>query len=118
MELVSKSKTGVNGRNAEESVDNTGLPTCCVLVAEIPVEEFIQFLDDETEIDRNASKLLEYPVFSANDVSWDEAIAFIQVSVSHAAQKIIETHQGANSVVAEEGNSANSKQRLFQHLYL
>ena len=28
---VSKSKTGVNGRNAEESVDNTGLPTCCVL---------------------------------------------------------------------------------------
>ena len=54
----SKSKTGVNGRNAEESVDNTGLPTCCVLgVAEIPVEEFVQFLDDETETDRNASKL-------------------------------------------------------------
>ena len=77
-------------------------------MAEIPVEEFIQFLDDETEIDRNASKLLEYPVFSTNDASWDEAIAFIQVSVSYAAQKISEAHQAAHSIVAEEGNSANS----------
>ena len=57
-------------------------------MAEIPVEEFVQFLDDETETDRNASKLLEYPVFSTNDASWDEAIAFIQVSVSYAAQKL------------------------------
>ena len=67
------------------------LPTCCIIgVAEIPVAEFLGFLDNSTGKIKgnNSSKIVEYPVFPNKQGTWDEAMAFIQINISHQVKTI------------------------------
>ena len=66
-------------------------------VAEIPVAEFLGFLDNSTGKIKgnNSSKIVEYPVFPIKQGTWDEAMAFIQINISHQ----VKTIGGASNVL-------------------